>query len=252
MAEVIYNIDCMKFLDKLIENGQKVDYVITSPPYNMNLRIMDGKYISRCRNKNHKKEFSTKYKNYDDDLPMEEYYQFQSEFLKRALRISKVVFYNSQMLTGNKVALMKLLGEFSHYLKEIIIWDKENAQPAMGKGVLNSQFEFIFVFEENKPYNRAFSDYGFERGTETNLWRIKREKNSINKASFPTKLVERILTNFTKEGDIIYDPFCGSGSTGVACKRLGRNFIGTEIDPEQCRLATERITNEGKVCKRLS
>lgn len=244
MTEVIYNLDCIDFLHSLARNNLKVDYIITSPPYNMNLRIMDGKYVSRCRNRNHTKEFSTKYKNFNDDLPMENYYITQKEFLRNALNVSKMVFYNIQMVTGNKIALMKLLGDFSEYLKEIIIWDKENAQPAMGQGVLNSQFEFIFVFEKDKPYNRAFSEYGFGRGTETNLWRIKRERNTINKASFPVRLVERILTNFTKEGDIIYDPYCGSGTTGIACKRLGRNFIGTEIDPEQCKLAMERISNE--------
>ena len=244
MVEAVYNLNCLDFLEQLDKNNQKVDCIITSPPYNMNLRIMDGKYVSRCRNKNHVKEFSTKYQNYTDDLPMEDYFNFQKYFLSMALRVSNLVFYNIQMITGNKVALMGILGEFASYLKEIIIWDKCHGQPAMGEGVLNSQFEFIFVFERDKPFNRAFSKANFKRGTETNLWKIKRERNTINKASFPTELVERILTNFTKEGDLIYDPFCGSGTTGVACKRLKRNFIGTEIDLQQCKLAKERIDAE--------
>ena len=81
----LLNDNCLPILDKFISENRKVDCIITSPPYNMNLRVMKGKYVSRCNNKNHKIEFSTKYENYNDDLSMEYYFNFQKEFIEKAL-----------------------------------------------------------------------------------------------------------------------------------------------------------------------
>lgn len=242
MSEIaLFNGDCLEVMDILINNGVKVDAIITSPPYNMNLRIMKGKYISRCRNKNHKQEFSTKYDSYDDDLSMEDYYQFQKAFINKSLKISPLVFYNIQILTGNKVALFKLIGDYCETIKEIIVWDKFTAQPAMAERMLNSQFELIIIFDRDKAYNRQFDKAYFKRGEETNLWSIKRERNPHHKATFPQELVNRILRNFTKEGDLILDPFMGSGTTGKACKNLNRNFIGIELDKKYFEIAKDRI-----------
>ena len=237
----LYNEDCLNVLQKMIDNKEKVDCIITSPPYNMNLRIMNGKYVSRCNNKNHLIEFSNKYDNYQDDLPMDKYFSFQDEFIDKALQVTDLMFYNIQMITGNKVALLQLLGKYAEKIKEIIIWNKRNAQPAMQNGVLNSQYEFIIVFQNSKPYNRSFDTALFPRGTESNLWDIKRERNKLIKAGFPTELVKRILKNFVKSGSIVFDPFMGSGTTGVVCKELGYDFIGVEMDKEMFDKAKERI-----------
>lgn len=245
----LYHGDCLKVMDQLIEQGVKVDAVITSPPYNMNLRVLNGKYLSRCKNKNHKEEFSSKYINYTDDMSMEDYFNFQKSFIYKCLKLSDIVFYNIQMVTGNKVALFKLFGEFANKIKEIIIWDKINAQPSMAKNMLNSQFEFVVVFDNKKPYNRQFDKCFFDRGEETNVWKIKKERNPNHKASFPTELIDRILKNFTNEGNVIIDPFMGSGTTGVACKNLNRNFIGIELDDKYFEIAKQRIEQTGEQYK---
>ncbi len=237
----LYNGDCFEIMEEMIQKGVKVDAIITSPPYNMNLRVRKGKYVSRCGYKESVNEFSTKYKNFSDDLPMDKYFEQQKEFLTKALTLSDIVFYNIQMITGNKPALFKLLGEFSDKIKEVIIWNKGYAQPAMMSKMLNSQFEFIFVLQNSKPYNRAFDVCNFARGTETNVWDIKRERNTKHKASFPVELVERILRNFTTENSTVLDPFMGSGTTGVACKNLNRNFIGIELDKEYYQIAKKSI-----------
>lgn len=238
----LINGNCLENLDKI----GKVDVVITSPPYNMNLRVRNGKYCSRCTYKGHIHEFSTKYENYNDDLSMEEYFEFQKEFIEKCLKISNLVFYNIQLITGNKIALCKLLGYFADKVKEVIIWDKANSQPAMHEGTLNSQFEFLIIFENGKPYNRSFDRALFKRGTSSNVWQIKRERNTISKASFPRELVEKILTNFVPAGSLVLDPFMGSGTTGVACKELGYGFIGIELDKKCFDAAYKRI-NEAKV-----
>jgi site-specific DNA-methyltransferase (adenine-specific)/modification methylase len=237
----LHNGDCLEVMDTLIKKKVKVDAIVTSPPYNMNLRINNGKYLSRCGWEKHVEEFSTKYKNYTDDLPMDEYFDFQKSFIEKALKISDLVFYNIQMITGNKIALFKLLGYFADKVKEVIIWDKEHGQPAMQQGLLNSQFEFIVVFSDSKPYNRMFDTAQFARGTETNVWKIKRERNKDHKAAFPQELVKRILENFTLAGATILDPYMGSGTTGLVCKQMNRNFIGIELDKHYFDIAKERI-----------
>ena len=237
----LYNGDCLKVIPELINKGIKVDCIITSVPYNMNLRIHNGKYMSRWGWKGNVGSFSTKYETYRDDLPMNEYFKFQDEFISKALQVTDLIFYNIQMITGNKVALFQLLGKYADKIKEVIIWDKIHSQPAMQIGTLNSQFEFIFVFQNSKPYNRSFEDSQFNRGTLPNVWNIKRERNKLIKAGFPTELVRKILINFTKPDSIIMDPFMGSGTTGVVCKEMGRDFIGIELDKDLYEKAKDRI-----------
>ena len=239
----LINDDCLNVLQKMIDNKEKVDCIITSPPYTMCLRIHSGRYMSRWGWKGNVGSFSSKYDGCKDDLPMDKYFSFQDEFIDKALQVTDLMFYNIQMITGNKVALLQLLGKYAEKIKEIIIWNKGHAQPAMQNGVLNSQYEFIFVFQNSKPYNRSFEDALFPRGTESNVWDIKRERNKLIKAGFPTELVKRILKNFVKSGSIVFDPFMGSGTTGVVCKELGYNFIGVEMDKEIFEKAKDRIDN---------
>ena len=141
----LFNGDCLEVMKSIPDNS--VDLVLTSPPYNMNLRIKNGKYCSRQI----VKEISTKYENFDDNLPMDEYFEFNKNVLNECLRISDLVFFNVQILTGNKPALFKLMGEFHDKIKELIVWDKLNAQPAIGKNVMNSQFEILLVLQNSKP-----------------------------------------------------------------------------------------------------
>lgn len=216
-----------------------IDIVITSPPYNMNLRISNGKYHSRQV----VKELTTKYKDFSDNLPIKDFYDFHSKVLNQLLRVSDLIFYNIQIVTGSKRAFFKLIGEFNENLKEIIVWDKGHAQPAIGKHVLNRQSELILIFENDYPISRQFRKRGqFDRGTLTDIWKINRESiNTDHGAIFPEELVRKILKNFSKEGDLIYDPFMGSGTVGAVSKELGRVFVGSEISKDYVSYARDRI-----------
>ena len=231
--------DCLEVMRSIPDNS--VDLILTSPPYNMNLRIRNGKYCSRQI----VKEISTKYARFDDNLPMDDYFEFNKKVLNECLRVSGLVFFNVQILTGNKPALFKLMGEFHDRIKELIVWDKLNAQPAIGKNVLNSQFEILLVLQNSKPESRAFGQANFDRGTLSNLWGIKRGKkvDKSHGAVFPIELAERVIANFSKPGQVILDPFLGVGSTGVAAKNLNRRFIGIELDPTYFAIAKNRIEN---------
>lgn len=229
--------DCLELLKGVPSNS--IDLVFTSPPYNMNLRIRNGKYCSRQI----VKELTTKYSGFDDNLPMDEYFNFNKSVISELLRVSDLVFYNMQILTGNKPAVFKLLGEFSDQVKEFIIWDKVNSQPAIGEGVLNSQFEIIIVFQNSKPESRKFESANFKRGTLSNHWSIKRGKkvHKDHGAVFPIELAKKVIENFGKEGDVVLDPFMGTGTTGKACLELGRKFIGFELLDNYFNFAVSNI-----------
>lgn len=229
--------DCLTAIRSMKDDS--ADLTITSPPYNMNLRIRNGQYTSRQI----VKELSTKYEGYDDNLPMNTYYEFNRDVITELLRVSPLVFYNVQFLTGNKVALFKLMGHFSEQLKEVIVWDKINAQPAIGKGIMNSRYEVILVFDKHNAISRFFDQAQFERGTLENLWQIKRGKkvDASHGAVFPEELVEKIITNFSRKGDVILDPFLGTGTTAVVAKRMGRKYIGIELLESYMKIAKRRM-----------
>ena len=233
----IYKESCLETLKRMKDNS--IDSVITSPPYNMNLRIRNGVYCSRQI----VKELSTKYANFDDNLPIDEYYELHLSILKELLRVSNMVFYNIQIVTGSKRAIFKIIGELSDYIKDIVIWDKGNGQPAMAERVMNRRTELILIFDKNNAISRQFDVCNFKRGTLDDLWLIKRGKkvSSEHGAVFPEELIYTILENFTKEGNTIYDPFMGTGTTAVVSKKLKRNYIGSEISDEYIKVANKRL-----------
>jgi DNA modification methylase len=130
--------DCLTHLSNMADN--EVSYTITSPPYNVG--TVKGK---------------SKYQNTKDNYTQDEYFEWSKNVITELLRVTEnEVFYNIQMLTNNKVALMKILGHFAEQVKEVIIWDKKNGEPAIEKGVMNSVFEFIIVFSKNNAHKRKF------------------------------------------------------------------------------------------------
>lgn len=242
MPEIkLLNCDCMEYMAALEDNT--FDLCLTSPPYNMNLRVNskgDG-YCSRQI----VKELSSKYENFHDNLPMDDYEAFLTNTMREILRVSGLVFFNIQMITGNKPALFRFMGNFADQIKELIIWDKCNAQPAIGKGVLNSRYELILVLGD-KPITRAFQSPNFERGSLDNIWCIpsKKSRDSNHRASFPLLLAETIIKNFGFTGAKLFDPFLGTGTSAIAAHYGGFDFVGCELDTDYFNAAKDRIKCE--------
>lgn len=235
----IYNEDCLETLKRMPSGF--VDLVVTSPPYNMRTRIRNGQYTTREKSEH----FSKKYKYFSDDMPIDEYYNFHKKVLCELLRVSKCICYNYQIVTGSKEAFFKLVGDFSAYIKDIMIWEKVG-QPAMHENVLNSCYEYILILESNGEKGRVIKNAKFSRGTQDNVIKGYRNDNNIQShgACFPTALARKLITLFSDEGNLVYDPFIGSGTTAVACVKENRNFIGSEISSEYAKLAENRIKIE--------
>jgi len=234
----LYSGDCLDTLKKMGDNT--IDLAVTSPPYNMNLRIRNGAYCSRQI----VKEISTKYTEFPDNLPLEEYNKFHTEVLRELIRVSDLIFYNVQIVTGSKRSVFKMIGELSDFLKDIIVWDKKHGLPAIQSQVLNRRTELILVFEKDYPVSRQFRKKGnFARGTLEDLWIISRERSckKTHGAVFPQELVRKILSNFSQEGDLVYDPFMGTGTTAVVAKEMNRKFIGSEINDTYMEIVKQRL-----------
>jgi site-specific DNA-methyltransferase (adenine-specific)/modification methylase len=159
------------------------------------------------------------------------------------MRVSKIVFYNIQIVTGSKLAFFKMIGDKADKLKDIIVWDKTHGQPAMQANVLNRRTELILVFAKENAMSRKFSQSIFARGTLDDIWQISRgEKFSKEHgASFPLELSNKIIHNFSNVDDIVYDPFTGTGTVAVSCLKSNRKYIGSEISLKYYNITNERI-----------
>jgi site-specific DNA-methyltransferase (adenine-specific)/modification methylase len=229
--------DCLEVMKTLPDAS--IDLTITSPPYNMRTRVRNGKYTTREKSEH----FSKKYEHFDDALPINEFYEFHSKVLNELLRVSKIVCYNFQIVTGSKEAFFKMIGDFNKQIKDIIIWDKNTGQPAMHSNILNSCYEFILIMENDSIAGRHITNAKFKRGEMNNILRIKRGKkiDGSHGAVFPEDLVSQLMLAFSNEYNVILDPFMGTGTTGVVAKQLNREFIGIELTKEYLDIATARV-----------
>ena len=161
--------------------------------------------------------------------------------------MSPLLFLNIQIVTGSKEAWFKLIGYFNKNIKDIIVWDKGEGQPAMHHSVLNRGYELILVMENPETAGRTFTKSYFKRGTMSDIWRIGRSgrgNNPTHGAVFPENLVAKAINGWSKKDDIILDPFLGTGTTAYVAKKLGRNYIGIEISPEYCKIAEQILAQQ--------
>ena len=224
--------DSTKDLDRLMIKNAKI--TVTSPPYNMgiNARATD-------------KDVTSKYKNSDDN--MENYLEFLCLFTKSCMKYSKYTFVDIQQLAGNKLDFIDYLYTFKHNFCDRIIWDKEQAAPALAKNITNSQFEDILIFRTKINPSRSINTGKQFHGTISNIYRGRPQKNNdiadIHKATFPLHLPSFIIKNFSVKNDIIIDPFLGSGTTLIACEQTKRICYGMELDPAYVDVIVKRFIN---------
>lgn len=238
---VLYHGCCLEIMPMLTDKS--VSMVFTSPPYNMRLRIRNGEYTQREMGAH----FSKKYTEFNDALPMQEYYDFHRKAIAEMLRIAGLALWNIQIVTGSKEAVFKLIGNYSKQITDIIIWDKGFGQPSMNNGVLNRGSELIIAFEDNNKNGRTFNKYAFERGAMQDIWREGRGGNGNiegHGAVFPVNLAAKAILGFTGLNDLILDPFAGSGTTAIACIRYKRRYILVEKEEKYCEIAARRIDTE--------
>ena len=207
----LYNDDCFNVLPTLQTNS--VDISFTSPPYN------------RKRN--------DKYSNFRDIN--NNWYEMNVNVINELLRVTKKhVFYNIQANYYNRKDVYKLIGNFYDKIVDIHIWEKSNPMPASGKSITNAVEYFIVLGDNSLKSNKTYTKNIITTS-------VNSKTNKIHKAVMKYEVAEHFILNFTKENDVVLDPFMGTGTTGVACVNNSRNFIGIELDKQYFEISKNRI-----------
>lgn len=217
-------------VEKLM-NGQKADISFTSPPYNVGKNAVLS---------SHDQDKDNKYLDgYNDDNP--EYDLLLRNSTALMLTYSDYVFVNLQMLAGNKITVIDWLQHFKDNLSDIAVWDKGNAQPSMAYRVMNSVFEFIFIFSKEGKRSVGTNEF---RGTVSNVYNAPPQRNNefadLHTATFPIHFPSHFISSFTNKDNIVLDLFGGSGSTLIACEQLNRTCYMMEIDERYCDVIRKR------------
>lgn len=215
--------DCLEEMKKIPDKS--VDLVLTSPPYNLGSNHHTG---------------NIKHNPYNDDLPENEYQSKQIQVLSELFRITKDVgslFYNhkNRIKAGKQITPYEWLLKTEWVIKQELVWfnrsqnfDKIRFYP------MTERVYWLAKLPSTKLFNVINHHDLFEWTAEGT--------DKEHKRAFPKQMVSDILSCFP-DANTILDPFMGSGTTGVACKELNRNFIGIEISPEYYKIAEERIHN---------
>ena len=223
----LINDDCLKVLPTLEESS--VDLIITSPPYNLGNNHHTG-------NKQHKA--------YNDNLPEAEYQEQQLQFLNECFKVLKEtgsLIYNhkNRIRKGIQLSPYEWIFKSNFIVKQEIVW--VNRSQNFDKMRFYPFTERLYWLTK-KPETKLFNAINHYDVFDWKEWKPEGTKGK-HKRAFPIKMVEDILKCFP-DAKVVFDPYMGSGTTGVAAKNLNREFIGIELDKTYFDMASERIDNE--------
>jgi len=220
-------------VEKLM-GGEEIDFMFTSPPYNAG----DSEKLSGNTHTT-----DNKYATYRDDKTQGDYLDFLRGFTNAWMSISKCMAVNIQQLAGNKIAFVEYLEAYKNHLIDIAIWDKKHGAPQMAKNVMSNRFEYIIFLGQTENPSRAIPTADFQ-GTIQNVYEGQPNRNNefskVHAATFPVDFPEWAIKSFTKNGSIIGDAFGGTGTTMIACEKLGRTNFTMELDPKYCDVIVKR------------
>lgn len=256
MKNKILQGDCIKEMEKLPDNS--IDCIWTDPPYNINYH----------------------YNNYSDNLEEDEYYKLLDNCFKefkRLIKPNKLIFI--KQFWRNMPMMLDIGRKYFKFYNQII-W--KNSSPAQPKTDYKPMYEVILVFVSGEKPD-YFNDK-FETRETIMPWNKDRAKNYYGKignlwddipyvyagsikhkeglyvpgtnrkehpAQHPEKLVSRSIGFCTKEGEIVLDPFGGSGTVAAVCKKINRGFIIIEKDKHYIDLIKQRLENTTLFEKKL-
>lgn len=206
----LYNNNCMKILPTL--NNKSVDLVVTDIPYDE----VNRKHGSLRKLDKGKADIIT----FDLDM-------FVSE-LARVTKGSIYIFCGIEQVSNIRKILVQ-----NKMSTRLCIWEKTNPSPMNGDKIWLSGIECC-VFGR-------FSNATFNEHCKNTVFRYPCGRNKLHPTQKPLELIEKLVLASSNEGDTVLDPCMGSGTTGVACKKNNRKFIGIEMDREFYNIASHRI-----------
>lgn len=228
MNEIICG-DCVQIMKEM--KPESVGAFVISPPYNMG--------ISPTQWGGKKRKFDS-YDNHDDSMPEENYITWQRECLDSMMRLLKnngAIFYNQKWRIHDGLladTCDRITEGFP--VRQIIIWDR-NGGINHNDGWFIPMYEVIYLI--TKP-DFCLTPKSNRAG---DVWTVRPErKNKTHPAPFPLEIPLKCIKSV--DADPILDPMCGSGTTCLAAKLLGRNYIGIDISEKYCKIARKRVAQE--------
>lgn len=221
--------DCLEEMRKMADGS--VDVVFTSPPYNDS-----GKTQRDIEKKRHIK--------YQDVEYRENWYEWQCECIDEMIRVTKrMVMYNVQMILSNKEDVYRLIGHYADRIHMILVWYKPNAQPQPYAHRISNSYEVVLLLR-CREFDSLHINSPFYRNVIVKNINSDHKYSDKHRALMSMDFAEEIIREFTFPKETVLDPYMGLGTTGIACIRQNRNFVGIEISEEYYKLAEERIQEE--------
>lgn len=240
----LYLGDSFELLKKC--KKESVDMIFADPPYflsNDGVTCHAGTMVSVNKG------------NWDKVGSLKEKHKFNRQWIKACKRVLKPD--GSIWISGtlhNIYSIGMALEEEGYKILNNITWEKTNPPPNLACRCFTHSTETVLWAQ--KADKKAHHLFNYQTMKELNggkqmkdvwtgpLTRKSEKKEGKHPTQKPIYLLERIILASTNEGDVVLDPFCGSSTTGVVCKRLNRNYIGFDSNPDFIELSRRRITNE--------
>lgn len=240
---ILYNENCLKFLSELPKNS--IDMIFADPPYflsNGGFTCHAGRRVSVNKGK------------WDTSKGIEENYRFTLDWLREC---QKVLAPNGTIWVSGTSHIIYAVGYAMQVLGYKILndisWFKVNPPPNLSCRYFTHSTEVILWAAKNK-HSKHYFNYSLMKKLNKNrqmlsFWSIKppgREEKKYGKhpTQKPIQLLDRIILASTRPGDIVLDPFNGSGTTGVAAYRENRQYIGIELEEGYIKTSIKRLKDE--------
>ncbi|WP_373197345.1 DNA-methyltransferase [Streptococcus sanguinis] len=231
----LINADCSKALKEI--QTDSVDLILTDPPYNL------GLFMKNRDTNLHKMRDNFFGAAGWDDMNYADWLESMDNFFEESARISKSGASMIMFMSLIKVeTIMKLATKHGFYYKTTGIWHKTNPMPRnMNLHFVNSTEAWLYFTYKSRTgtFNndsRLYHDF-----IETSLVTKNEKRFGKHPTQKPIQLISHFVELLTNKGDLIVDPFMGSGTTGVVAKSMARDFIGIELDKNYFEISKKRI-----------
>ena len=241
-VSALYRNDTFEVLSKM--TPESIDLIFADPPYflsNGGISCSGGKAVRVDKGE------------WDKVSTLQEKHQFNRKWIslcKRVLKPDGTIWISGTM--HNIYSVGMALEEEGFKIINNIIWQKTNPPPNLACRCFTHSTETLLWAKKNKTAHHLFNYELMKNINEgkqmKDVWTgpltsSAEKKFGKHPTQKPLYLLERIILASTKEGDIVLDPFCGSSTTGVACRKLGRFYIGIDNCIEYIEISKERITH---------
>lgn len=241
----LYDLDTFSFLPNIPDNC--VDLIFADPPYFLSsggITCSNGK--KACVDKGE----------WDKASDFQFIHDFNLKWIKESNRILKA--NGAIWVCGtyhNIFSVGFAIQELGFKILNNIVWEKKDPPPNISRRYFTHASEHIIWAAKNKKSKHTFN-YDINKSISggkplksvwKDIWTMPSVESSEKKfgrhpTQKPEKVIERAILSSTKTGDLVFDPFCGSGTVGVVCKKHNRKFVGIDNNTEYLAIAKKRLT----------